>query len=127
MTTVERMLEALRRRMLVLLRQSPDPKWELGEMSRLIYEDFPAVTADSFRPVKFVNDVFGDGVSAGRRMAEYALEQKEEGVRPAGSGGERNRHKLRQEPFGQSIGFRRAACRHQASRRSRAWCIGRRA
>jgi hypothetical protein len=27
MTTVERMLEALRRRMLVLLRQSPDPKW----------------------------------------------------------------------------------------------------
>jgi hypothetical protein len=82
MTTVERMLEALRRRMLVLLRQSPDPKWELGEMSRLIYEDFPAVTADSFRPVKFVNDVFGDGVSAGRRMAEYGLEQKEEGFDP---------------------------------------------
>ena len=40
------------------------------------------MTADSFRPVKFVNDVFGDGVSEGRRMAEYALEKKEKGFDP---------------------------------------------
>jgi hypothetical protein len=82
MTTVQRMLYALRGRMLVLLRKGPDPERELKEMSRLIYEDFPGVIADSFRPMVFVNDVFGDGVSAGRRMAEYALWQKEEGCDP---------------------------------------------
>jgi hypothetical protein len=79
MTTVERMLEALRDRMLVLLRESPDPEWELKEMTR---KDFPAVIAGPSRPMAFVNDVFGDGVSAGRRMAEYALWQKEEGCDP---------------------------------------------
>jgi hypothetical protein len=82
MTTVERMLYALRGRMLVLLRESPNPERELKEMRRLIYEDFPEVIADPFRPMAFVNDVFGDGVSAGRRMAEYALWQKEEGCDP---------------------------------------------
>jgi hypothetical protein len=37
------MLYALRGRMLVLLRESPNPERELKEMRRLIYEDFPEV------------------------------------------------------------------------------------
>jgi hypothetical protein len=65
--------------MLVLLRESPDPEWELKEMSRLTYEDFPAVIADPFRPVAFVNDVFGVG---GAADGEYALKKKEEGFDP---------------------------------------------
>ena len=76
MTPEDRMLERLKARMLELLRESPDPEGELRELSRLICEDFPAVNADPFRPVAFVNDVFGDGVSAGRRMAEYALKNE---------------------------------------------------
>ena len=72
----DRMLLRLKARMLELLRESPDPEWELNELSRLMYEDFPAVIADPFRAVAYV---FGDGVSAGRRMAEYALKKKDEG------------------------------------------------
>jgi hypothetical protein len=85
MMAVERMLEALRGRMLFLLHESPDPEWELMEMSRLIYEHFPTVMAGGCRPAAFVNDVFGNGVSAGRRMAEYALENRDRGFDPLGA------------------------------------------